>query len=365
MLENSLKDAFEAKSLLIGILVGQDLQRPHRAVLEPANSINARRTTPANQVLDPILFDFITGCEIFEPTRHSQAGYHCQLPEYPQMAVPTPTTRSERRNVAMLGVGIGLVVALILVGLEVRTNGSGFSVGALVTAHTQNAALWLTDLLPALLGALGWHMTPEPQALPGSRARSLDQVERLFQEYTQANSEIKRQFGGTGLGLAISARLAELMGGRIAVTSELGAGSTFTLRLPMPDTLMDGQLADSERSGGCVLIIDDDPVIANVARVLKREGFSILSATNRDEAFAMASERMVHTILLDIALNSENGWQVLEELHVHDATQGIPVVVASVEDEADRAHEMGAVAFLPKPLSNANLVSAMRRYRAN
>ncbi len=59
-----------------------------------------------------------------------------------------------------------------------------------------------------------------------------EQVGKLFQEFTQADSTTFRQFGGTGLGLAISRRLCRMMGGDITVASEKGRGSTFTVRLP-------------------------------------------------------------------------------------------------------------------------------------
>src|SRR5438132_8572851 len=61
---------------------------------------------------------------------------------------------------------------------------------------------------------------------------SPEQIGKLFQEFTQADSTTFRQFGGTGLGLAISRRLCRMMGGDITVASEKGRGSTFTVRLP-------------------------------------------------------------------------------------------------------------------------------------
>src|SRR4029077_19086976 len=61
---------------------------------------------------------------------------------------------------------------------------------------------------------------------------TLEQVARLFQEFVQADVSTTRRYGGTGLGHAISRRFCERMGGDIAVTREVGRGSTFTIRLP-------------------------------------------------------------------------------------------------------------------------------------
>ena len=60
-----------------------------------------------------------------------------------------------------------------------------------------------------------------------------EQMSRLFQEFSQADASTARQFGGTGLGLVITRRLCQMMGGDVTVTSELGKGSTFVVRLPL------------------------------------------------------------------------------------------------------------------------------------
>ena len=59
-----------------------------------------------------------------------------------------------------------------------------------------------------------------------------EQQAKLFEEFTQADATTAQKFGGTGLGLAITRKLARMMGGDVTVTSEMGKGSVFTVRLP-------------------------------------------------------------------------------------------------------------------------------------
>ena len=75
------------------------------------------------------------------------------------------------------------------------------------------------DWIELAVADTGIGMTPEQQA-------------KLFEEFSQADATTAQRFGGTGLGLALSRKLARMMGGDVTVTSELGKGSVFTVRLP-------------------------------------------------------------------------------------------------------------------------------------
>jgi signal transduction histidine kinase/CheY-like chemotaxis protein len=190
-----------------------------------------------------------------------------------------------------------------------------------------------------------------------------EQQERLFEEFAQVDSSTARRRGGTGLGLAISRRLARMMGGEVTVTSEVGKGSVFTVRLPIDTPL--GSIKGVGRTD-CILVVDDDATARElIADQLKAEGFSVVTASGGLEGLKLARELRPVAMTLDVMMPDLDGWSVLAALR-QDAELGeIPVIVITIVDEHRRAMTMGAAGYLTKPIDRTVLHQLVGRFRAH
>jgi signal transduction histidine kinase len=103
--------------------------------------------------------------------------------------------------------------------LNLLSNANKFTERGTITVHARQVQENGRDWIMIAVDDTGIGMTPE-------------QMGKLFQEFSQADASTTRKYGGTGLGLAISKRFCQMMGGDITVQSEVGHGSTFTIRLP-------------------------------------------------------------------------------------------------------------------------------------
>ncbi|TSD87279.1 response regulator [Mycobacterium sp. KBS0706] len=207
-----------------------------------------------------------------------------------------------------------------------------------------------------------------------------DQLGRLFQEFTQADSSTTRKYGGTGLGLAISQRLAALMGGTIAVESEPGIGTSFTVRLPAGSVVtaevipgpapapvgIVAAIPDATRAvADRVLVVDDDATVRDLMRrFLGREGFDVVTAGNGAEALAAARMQRPSVITLDVLMPDMDGWSVLQELKSDPELAGIPVIMVTIVDEKHKGIALGASDYLNKPIDRARLAAILARYRS-
>jgi PAS domain S-box-containing protein len=195
-----------------------------------------------------------------------------------------------------------------------------------------------------------------------------DQIGRLFKPFVQIDSGLSRPHQGTGLGLSLVARLAEMNGGSVAVESEEGQGSRFSITLPWrcepPDVAEEPHSAavasPLEAPLKRALLIEDSPTAADqMTRYLAGLHVETTLVGRGAEAVAQALALQPDVIILDILLPDVAGWDVLSALKAEPRTQHIPVVVVSVVDSAAQARELGAAAALLKPITRAQLHEAL------
>ena len=192
---------------------------------------------------------------------------------------------------------------------------------------------------------------------------SAEQQKKLFQSFAQADTSTTREYGGTGLGLVISRRLCAMMNGTITMASELGVGTTLTVRLPMlasPDVSV--ERADGE-SGRQVLLIDDDETIHDLFhRHLRKQGFRVHWASSGAEGIQLASQLKPDAIVLDVKMPGMSGWDVLSALKLSDATTEIPVIMLTMLDQREVGQALGSVDYLMKPIEPRVLTRTLHRY---
>jgi signal transduction histidine kinase/CheY-like chemotaxis protein len=197
---------------------------------------------------------------------------------------------------------------------------------------------------------------------------TLEQMGRLFQEFTQADVTTGRKYGGTGLGLALSRRLCRMMGGEITVESEPGRGSAFTVRLPaiVSEPRTEPPPAASTPTAAAatatVLVIDDDPDVGDLMqRFLARDGFRVIAATTGEDGLRLARETRPDAITLDVLMPGMDGWAVLAALKGDGATSEIPVVMLTMIDDRNLGYALGAADYLTKPIDRARLLAVLSK----
>ena len=184
--------------------------------------------------------------------------------------------------------------------------------------------------------------------------------ELIFQEFTQIDSPLQRRVQGTGLGLPLCRKLADLLGGRVSVESELGVGSTFTAVIPTIYEPLRGPAPAWEvdpRRVPVLVVEDSGETLLVYDRMLASAGFQVLGArTLREARDALASFRP-RAIILDILLKGEDAWTLLTDLKRHPDLRHIPVAVVTTLEDEGKALALGADVYCRKPVDRQRLLA--------
>ena len=187
----------------------------------------------------------------------------------------------------------------------------------------------------------------------------------LFQRFHQADGSTTRRFGGSGLGLAISRRLADLMGGEIGFSSELGKGSTFWIEVVAPRVEADTP-ATSETQGLLeglrVLVVEDNPTNRLIAtRMLEQLGAAVETAEDGQQGVEAASRSAFDLIFMDIQMPVMDGVEATRRIRALPepacSTPILAMTANAMSHQADSYLIAGMNGIVPKPLSPAALIS--------
>jgi signal transduction histidine kinase len=235
----------------------------------------------------------------------------------------------------------------------------------------------------------------------GISKKNLDNV---FSRFWQADDSSKRKFQGMGIGLALVRELAEAQGGTVAVESQEGKGTTFTVRLPYKQAeaieekpseieaqtaVTNGSTVTSEEwlanlyrraemfpaltavqdamrpvevnrnsKQPTLLVADDEPDMLRFLKSQLKTHYQVLEASDGQQAVEKASQFLPEIILLDMMMPEKDGLQACREIRAHTPTQSIPIILLTARaDEETKlaALNAGASDFLPKPFSTTEL----------
>jgi len=202
---------------------------------------------------------------------------------------------------------------------------------------------------------------------------ALEEQERVFDEFYQADQSNTRTAGGTGLGLTISRRLVTLLDGQLTLRSTPGVGSAFTIVLPVSPAAQSvaspaqrgarplTAKADQD-DGATVLVIDDDPeMVLLLERALEGSHYRVVGALSADDGLHRARETRPDAILLDVMMPETDGWRALHRLKSDPRTARIPVVMHTIVADQALGFSLGATDYLVKPVEREHLLTVLDR----
>lgn len=206
-----------------------------------------------------------------------------------------------------------------------------------------------------------------------------DKLDRVFEQFTQADASTSRRFGGTGLGLTISQRLVELMGGTIRVESVVGRGTAFSVRLglglsaesfddtPKPDPTAQPAVSSPE-AARTALVVEDNLINRKVAtRMLERLGWAVETAENGKEALTAFDPTRHPVVFMDCQMPEMDGYEATAEIRRMGGGEDAAIIALTanaMSDDVRRCLEAGMDDHIAKPIQLEILANALKRWGA-
>ena len=199
-----------------------------------------------------------------------------------------------------------------------------------------------------------------------------EQMQAVFDRFSQLTDHTRREYGGTGLGLSISQNLVRLMGGHIGVESVVNEGSTFWFELPIALSQAPQHQAPRaqtprpplEHLQGVVLVVDDSPINRVVAKQMILKDLpqvQVLEASSGAQALSTLSERAIDVVLMDVIMPEMDGMEATQRILAGPEPR--PVVIGLTADITKRVQQgclnAGMVRVLTKPYTRRDLVDLL------
>ncbi len=198
-----------------------------------------------------------------------------------------------------------------------------------------------------------------------------DKLNEIFTPFYQVDQTSTRKYGGAGLGLSIVKRLTEMLEGSVSVESQVGKGSTFTLKVPVKGLEKDKLIEPAQKvqdnsqplKGIKILIVEDDPINGlYLSTALKSCGADTITAANYTMMTELCENKTFDIALLDIALPGQNGYECLKWLRAKDSVMKIFAQTANVfEEDRKKYKEAGFDGFIGKPFRKAEILNELQR----
>ena len=200
-----------------------------------------------------------------------------------------------------------------------------------------------------------------------------DQIDTLFQSFSQADSSTTRLYGGTGLGLSISKNLINLMGGTIQVESEPGEGSSFHFILKMetgeavylPADKTEKEDAAARLQNARILLVEDNILNQELAKILLvRQGMVVTVAGNGLEALKIMQSETFDCVLMDIQMPVMDGYTASREIRRQPQYKDLPIIALTanvMSGDRQKTIDAGMDEHIGKPFKEEEMFAAMSR----